>query len=739
MRFLDRLQLSIQSKLMIMLLLVAVSSIGVISWIAYAGARQALTASAFDELTSVRASKKIQLEAFFRSIRNEVSNLAADPMMVGATRDFSSGFAKFGSVEMQPEWDRKLEQFYRDDFLPKLAGKTLQTPRIQAFLPQTPAARYAQYQYIAKNPYPTAERYKFLDAGDGSDFSKTHALYQPIFTKFMLDLRYDNLILISPAGDVVYTFTKSPLFGTNVANGPYSDTAVGDLFRTIQKASGRHKVQLVDFSHVTSALNKPVALMGAPIFDGPDEIGMVFIQFPIDEINRVMTDNHGWTQDGLGKTGEVYLAGPDRLMRSQSRIFYENPSRFYEALEKADYPPQDIDHLRRAETTILEQSVHSHAVDNALAGKTGTAILPNYMGLSTLSSFAPIDIPGLQWVIVAEMDAREAFAPLTALTHRMMTGSLITLLAVTVVAAFFGRRFVRPIFRLVDGVQHLEQGERDALIEAGSRDEFEDLGAAFNRITTEITAKNDLLEHTTRQRDEFIDHILPVRAAARLKRGQPSGVDAFSDISILCARFITSGSSALSSGVHKSLDLFNDLIIAVGDAAERRGVERVSSDGLTYIACCGLSRERLDHASRIVDFAQDVLRISARLHRDRQVALHVQIGIDSGPAAGGIIGRKRFSYHLSGETLKVAAALAAQPRADSILVSERIHTSTERLYQFGSPVQVAMGKGESFAAWPLKSSASHEVEPRPSVTAKAEPGLEEGDPISSASQGARHD
>ena len=98
MRFLDRLQLSIQSKLMIMLLLVAVSSIGVISWIAYSGGKQALTASAFDELTSVRASKKIQVEAFFRSIRNEVSNLADDPMMVGATRDFSSHASKASPV-----------------------------------------------------------------------------------------------------------------------------------------------------------------------------------------------------------------------------------------------------------------------------------------------------------------------------------------------------------------------------------------------------------------------------------------------------------------------------------------------------------------------------------------------------------------------------------------------------------------------------------------------------------------
>jgi class 3 adenylate cyclase len=216
-----------------------------------------------------------------------------------------------------------------------------------------------------------------------------------------------------------------------------------------------------------------------------------------------------------------------------------------------------------------------------------------------------------------------------------------------------------------------------------------------------------------------------------MKEGDASSVEAFSDVSILYARFITPGDSVRSCEVDKSLDLFNDLIIAIGDAAEKRGVERVSSDAITYVACCGLSRERLDHASRVADFAQDVLRIVGRLHRDRQVPLHVHIGIDSGPAAGGIVGRTRFSYHLSGETLKVAAALASLALIDSILVSERIHTSTEKVYQFGPRVLLAIGNAESVAAWPLKSTVDREPGP----------GFDHGGPISSpaASHGAGDD
>jgi class 3 adenylate cyclase len=111
------------------------------------------------------------------------------------------------------------------------------------------------------------------------------------------------------------------------------------------------------------------------------------------------------------------------------------------------------------------------------------------------------------------------------------------------------------------------------------------------------------------------------------------------------------------------------------------------------------------------------------------VPLGVHIGIDSGPAAGGIIGCRRFSYHLSGETVKVAAALARQRPVDSIWVSERIHAATDKLYRFGSPAELALETGESFAAWPLKSFGGREPEPPP-AGAKAETGFDEGDPNS---------
>jgi Adenylate and Guanylate cyclase catalytic domain/HAMP domain len=709
----NRLNLSIQSKLMVMLLLVAVTSIGVISWISYSSARTALTEAAFNQLTSVRASKKIQIEAFFKTVRFQVSNLANDRMIVGATREFTDGFAKFQTAKLDPEQDRKIRAFYHDEFLPKLAAGTGQTPRMEVFFPESPAARYAQFLYIANNPDP-GKRFKLWDAGDGSEFSKSHARYQPIVTKFVLDFGYDNFILVDyRTGNVVYTFTKSPLFGTNLINGPYSQTSAATLYHAIRRAGTQHKVRVVDFAPMPSALGKPVALMGAPVFEGSDPIGMLFIQFPVDEINRVMTDNFGWVQDGLGKTGEVYLVGPDMLMRSRSRLLHEDPKQYFQELENADYAPEDIERVRRAGTATLAQAARTEAVLQALSGKTGTAILPNYLHAVTLSSFAPLSLPGLNWVIVAEMQASEAFAPLISLTRQIVIWSLVTVLGVTVLAAVFGRRFVRPIFRLIEGVHRLKAGARDFSIAIGSRDEFEDLGTGFNRITQKITSLGDRLERVTRERDSLIDNILPAPAASRMKAGQPSAMDEYPEVSIAFASFFSRDESGLAKGVDSSLGLLNDLTIAIDDAAERRGVHKLSSDAATYVAACGLSRQRLDDASRTIDFAQDILRVVQRLHRDRQTDLWVKIGIDSGSAAGGVAGRKRFSYQLAGEPMVMAGMLSAHAPRDTILASRLVYSSTQSLYRYGPPIQITPPGGGSIATWPLTVADNRETKAPP--------------------------
>src|ERR1044071_6279139 len=105
MYLLDR--LSIQSKLMLMLLLVSIGSLSAISWIAYSSGKAELTAAAFNQLTGIRASRKVQIEAFFKSTRSSAAHLAEDRNVIAAMHEFSSGFARFKTAKIPSEWDEK--------------------------------------------------------------------------------------------------------------------------------------------------------------------------------------------------------------------------------------------------------------------------------------------------------------------------------------------------------------------------------------------------------------------------------------------------------------------------------------------------------------------------------------------------------------------------------------------------------------------------------------------------------
>ena len=60
---------------------------------------------------------------------------------------------------------------------------------------------------------------------------------------------------------------------------------------------------------------------------------------------------------------------------------------------------------------MLVQPVGTKATEAARRGETGTLIATNYLGRRALHAYAPLNLKGLNWVIVASIDSDEAFAP----------------------------------------------------------------------------------------------------------------------------------------------------------------------------------------------------------------------------------------------------------------------------------------------------------------------------------------
>src|SRR5262249_46830898 len=154
-----------------------------------------------------------------------------------------------------------------------------------------------------------------------------------------------------------------------------------------------------------------------------------------------------------------------------------------------------------------------------------------------------------------------------------------------------------------------------------------------------------------------------------LKGGEQQIAEEHADVTVLFADI--AGFEELTDAMHadEAVRLLNSLVGAFDEAAERHGVEKVKTIGSSYMAVCGMSVQRPDHPFRMVEFAQDMLRAVRHFNHDHASNLSLQVGINAGPVAGGLVGRTRFIYDLWGETVNVARAIRAHGKPNTIQVT----------------------------------------------------------------------
>ena len=216
-------------------------------------------------------------------------------------------------------------------------------------------------------------------------------------------------------------------------------------------------------------------------------------------------------------------------------------------------------------------------MQQGLTGHQGTRLDINYLGKEVLASYAPLDIPGLHWAIVAEMEAQEAFAPLQTLTRRVVLSTVVTILLVSGLALVLGRLFVRPLNRLIGGIRKVDAGHDNVVLEVNSKDEFADLAVAFNVMFRRLKTKTTQLEGKQRAYDRLLARVLP--APARSQAGHTAAAERFDDASVLFAELTGIAELSASMPPRAAFGLLNDLIGAIDDAAERNGVEKLRTVG----------------------------------------------------------------------------------------------------------------------------------------------------------------
>lgn len=513
--------LRIQSKLILLLLIASLASLLSIGLVAYTSAQDALRERVFSQMTGYREARAAMLGDYFKFLRGQALTLSEDRMVVEAVNEFGTAYGKLADQPLRPEQEEQLKDYYRKEYLSPLAKNLDAELALEAYLPTSAVARYLQYHYIAANPHPYGRGFQLDAAEDGSLYSAVHRKYHPLFRNYIKTFGYHDLMLVSPeTGNIVYSTEKTADFATDLLTGPYSESNLGELLKEVRKSKDSRYVRFSKFELYRPCLVCPAAFVVSPIADGSRIVGLLILQFPIKEINRILTGNQEWERHGLGKTGEVYVVGTDYTMRSASRFHVQNPEDYLKMLGQIGVPSRKVERIRRANSTILTQEIHTRAVEHGMVGRKNTEIMKDYRGIPVLSAYMPFEFDDFRWVVVAEMELSEAFAPIDALRRRMLIWAAVLVVAMMVLANLVSFQFTWPNHQLVKAATRVNAGETDLEVRVDTKDEFGELAEAFNAMTRNLKSKVEMIAQKVRENEELLLNLLPESAAARMKEGE---------------------------------------------------------------------------------------------------------------------------------------------------------------------------------------------------------------------------
>ena len=197
-------------------------------------------------------------------------------------------------------------------------------------------------------------------------------------------------------------------------------------------------------------------------------------------------------------------------------------------------------------------------------------------------------------------------------------------------------------------------------------------------ITFLLLRYSDLRRRVAEARsDELLTNAIPVSIATRLRRGEDRIADAYPDTTIIFADIAGFTPWAKHTDPGTVVRLLDDFFSRIDRLALAHGVEKIKTVGDAYMAAAGAPIPRPDHAAAALQFGRAVLAEAASWRSANDLDLQLRVGIASGAVVGGVIGQRRITFDLWGDTVNLAA------RMESSGVAGRIHLAASTMALLG--------------------------------------------------------
>ncbi|MFQ5444072.1 MAG: cache domain-containing protein, partial [Nitrospinales bacterium] len=279
---------------------------------------------------------------------------------------------------------------------------------------------------------------------------------RPFLKSYLKEHSYEDLLLISMNGDVMFSISRNVDLGSNLKTGPYRDT---ELARVFNRAQTLLETEISRFDYFDPA-KKPAGFIAGPIFDGRKFLGVIVIMINNRNLYKIVND-----YKGLQQTGEILVAS-----KVGDEAVFMAPLRF------------DKNAALKRKIKIGSQT--ARPIQKAVQKQTGSGLALDYRGEEVLAHWTYL--PSIKWGVVVKIDSSEAFAPIHHLREFLIYFAIGSALLMIGVILYMSKQMSQPVVKLTQWIKLLAEEDISEKIERTTENEIGQLMTAFTEMTNQL-------------------------------------------------------------------------------------------------------------------------------------------------------------------------------------------------------------------------------------------------------------
>ena len=139
----------------------------------------------------------------------------------------------------------------------------------------------------------------------------------------------------------------------------------------------------------------------------------------------------------------------------------------------------------------------------------------------------------------------------------------------------------------------------------------------------------------------------------------------------------------------------NEIFAGFDQICQEEGVEKIKTIGDAYMAVAGLFEGEKEHAQRCVKAALKMQEFVAKRNEHATFKWGLRVGIPTGPAVSGVVGKHKFAYDIWGDAVNIASRMESSGTVGRVNVSAYTYDLIRKNFECEYRGKVeAKGKGE---------------------------------------------